>query len=54
MKNTLLKHKPLIWIEDYPKAENLDGNNSIQLLFELGYHQFDFHLDANFLMIPNI
>lgn len=50
MKNLLQKHKPLIWIEDYPQAMGLEKNNSIKVLMEYGYYQLDFFSDANYLM----
>jgi FkbM family methyltransferase len=50
MKNLLQKHKPLIWIEDYPHAMGLEQNNSIKVLMEYGYYQVDFFSDANYLM----
>lgn len=51
MRKLLEKHKPLIWIEDYPQARNSEGNNSIKQLMEYGYNQIDFSPQANFLMM---
>jgi FkbM family methyltransferase len=50
MMNLLIKHKPIIWAEDYNEVCKITTNNSINLLQRIGYEVIYFEHDANFLL----
>lgn len=50
MMNLLVKHKPVIWAEDYNEIYKSKTNNSIDLLKRIGYEVIDFEHEANFLL----
>lgn len=50
MMNLLVKHKPVIWAEDYNEIYKRSTNNSIDLLKRIGYEVIDFEPEANFLL----
>lgn len=50
MMNLLVKHKPVIWAEDYNEIYKSKTNNSIDLLKRIGYEVIHFEHEANFLL----
>ena len=50
MMNLLVKHKPVIWAEDYNEIYKRTTNNSINLLQRIGYEIIHFEHEANFLL----